>query len=528
MIVLVGFMGAGKTAVGRALAQKMNLPFVDLDAEIERVAGTSIREIFEDHGEESFRETERQALAHVLSGPGAVIAAGGGVVVDESNRAALQDATVVFLDAPLEDLLGRIGNDADRPMLARSDPTALYERRRPFYEEAAGVVVETSGRSIDEVVAEIMRSVGVERPRVTDRRVRVEVPMAPYDAVIGRGTCARLAVVADALNHAENVFVVTDADLEDLARQSMASLEELPASMHRIVLGPGEQSKTLATAEQIYDRLASSGAHRHDVVVAFGGGVVTDVAGFVASTFNRGLPLVNVPTTLLGQVDAAIGGKTGVNLRQGKNLVGTIYQPAAVVCDIHFLATQPRSEIASGLAEVVKYGFIRDASLLDLVENKATDLLAADAALLTDVVERCVRIKAEVVGRDEREAGERAHLNYGHTFAHAFERLAGYGDLRHGEAVAIGMMAAAHLASVLGMIDDDVVEQHRRVLAAVGLPVSIDVDVRELEEAWRHDKKYDRGVRFVLLETRDGRTTVRTGVFATQDALDQVGERLAQ
>ncbi|MDQ4144050.1 MAG: 3-dehydroquinate synthase [Actinomycetota bacterium] len=361
-----------------------------------------------------------------------------------------------------------------------------------------------------------------------ERRVTVEVPGSPYEVVVGRGPSSRLGSISGVFAEAENVFVVTDAELEDMALERTGSLGSGGGKVHRVILEPGEAAKSLRSVEVIYERLATAGAHRHDVIVAFGGGVVTDVAGFVASTFNRGMPLVNVPSTLLGQVDAAIGGKTGINLAQGKNLVGTIYQPSVVVCDIDLLASLPPREISSGLAEVVKYGFIADPSILDIVDRRAHDLIQRNAELLEDIVVRCVAIKAGVVARDERESGERAHLNYGHTFAHAFEHAAGYGEIRHGEAVALGMMAAAYLARALGLVDEDVVVRHRRALEAVGLPVSIETSVPELEEAWRHDKKYRRGVRFVLLEKLPGGVVaVRSGVDAPTDALVGAIERLA-
>lgn len=358
-------------------------------------------------------------------------------------------------------------------------------------------------------------------------RVRAEIPGSPYDILVGRDLAGALGELVAELGQTENVFVVTQAALQDRA-EGFASSSRLSDS-RLLVIDDGESAKSLESVQRLYEDLASAGAHRHDVVVAFGGGVVTDVAGFVASTFNRGMILVNVPTTLLGQVDAAIGGKTGINLAEGKNLVGTIYQPAAVLCDIDLLETLPPEEIASGLAEVVKYGFISDPSLLDVVEERSEELkVAKDQDLLADVVTRCASIKARVVAEDEKDSGVRAHLNYGHTFAHAIERTTGYGDIRHGEAVAIGMTAAACLAADLGMLDESIVDRHRNVLAAAGLPVAASLDLDELEAAWRHDKKYRGGVRFVLLEkTADGIAPV-AGIEAPRVKLKTALERLAQ
>lgn len=358
-----------------------------------------------------------------------------------------------------------------------------------------------------------------------DASVRADIPGSPYDIVIGRGIVQDLDQLIPALGAAENVFVLTQARLSDLAARVSPGEG---ANVHILLLDEGESAKSLESVGRIYDALAARGAHRHDAIVAVGGGVVTDVGGFAASTFNRGMTLVNVPTTLLGQVDAAIGGKTGINLSYGKNLVGTIYQPSAVVCDIELLGTLPESEFISGLAEVAKYGFIADPSLLDLLLEKGAELRAGDPDLLAEVVARSARIKADIVAEDEKESGVRAHLNYGHTWAHAIERAAGYGHVRHGEAVSVGMMAAAYLAAEMELIDEPMVLQHRQVLEAVGLPVTAALSLEQLSEAWLRDKKFNRGVRFVLLEkVQDGSIAPRSGIEAPQEAIVTAIERLA-
>ncbi|MDQ3985237.1 MAG: 3-dehydroquinate synthase, partial [Actinomycetota bacterium] len=236
------------------------------------------------------------------------------------------------------------------------------------------------------------------------------------------------------------------------------------------------------------------------LVVGMGGGVVTDLAGFVASTLNRGMPCLHVATTLMAQVDAAIGGKTAVNLAHGKNLVGTFYQPLAVICDVETLVTLGEREVRNGLAEVVKYGLIGDPELLATVENRAPDLLKAEPELMTEVVARCVRYKAAIVAEDERdETGKREWLNYGHTFAHAIEAATGFGAVAHGEAVGLGMVLAARAARLLDRVNDACVMRHERAVETVGLPLDLQLDFEALKSAWAHDKKYRRGVRFVLL-----------------------------
>jgi 3-dehydroquinate synthase len=268
------------------------------------------------------------------------------------------------------------------------------------------------------------------------------------------------------------------------------------------VLPPGEAQKSLATAAALYDRLADAHADRRTLIVAVGGGVVGDLAGFVAATFNRGLPLLQVPTTLLAMVDSSVGGKVGVNHPKAKNLIGAFHQPVGVWIDTAVLATLPEREYRSGLAEVVKYGVILDPALFIYLENHVEEVLARDPAAVRHVVTRCCRLKADVVEKDERdETGLRAVLNYGHTFAHAFETVAGYGTWLHGEAVAAGMVCASRLAERRGLIEHDVTERQRELLAEFGLPTAPlrDWPAEQLLAAMRSDKKAVAGkMRFVL------------------------------
>ncbi|MDQ3916458.1 MAG: 3-dehydroquinate synthase [Actinomycetota bacterium] len=572
MIALVGFMGAGKTTVGRLLAARIGLPFVDADAAVEAAAGTTIDALFE-KGEASFRELESRTVRALLDGPEAVVALGGGALGDPSVATALQWATVVFLDVSFREAMRRLSGAADRPMLRRADPKALYESRRDVYERAAHHVVPVDGKTAEDVAAEVAALLGRpdqaettgrlgerplnettgrlgerplnettgrlgerprsettgrlgERPR-SERRVPVPLGDRSYDVVVGRDLLARLADVVPLPADAEKAVVVTHPELEEAAAEAAASLAAAGLKTHTLTVPSGEASKSFAAAQGLLTGLADLGAHRHDLLVGFGGGVVTDLAGFVASVYHRGMPVVHVATTLLAQVDAAIGGKTAVNLPQGKNLAGTFHQPRAVVCDVGVLRTLPDAELVAGLAEVVKYGLIADPALLGFVIERAREIRAKDAGVLTEIVTRSAAIKAGVVARDETESGARAHLNYGHTFGHAMEHVAAAtaAPLRHGEAIALGMMAAAFAAQELGRIDEDTVTAHRRPLEAAGLPVSAAFDLTDLEDAWRHDKKYRRGVRFVLLA---GLGRPEAGVEVGRDTLWRALRRLSE
>lgn len=494
MIVLVGFMGAGKTSVGRVLAARLGLPFVDTDLEVEARAGRSIAQIFARDGEGMFRSLEREVVAAALGGPDSVVSVGGGALGDPATSAALEWTTVVHLDVSFVEAMRRIGPGiSERPMLA-GDPKALFDNRRALYTTAADLTVSTDGRTPQEVADDIARSMG---STTTERRVIVRTDPA-YPVIVGSELMSRIASLATAPEHARRVALITHPDLGTVAKDVTTSYESAGLEVTTFDVIPGESSKGLNVAGNLLSAFARAGIQRGDLVAAVGGGVICDLAGFVASIYHRGIAAVHVPTTLLAQVDAAIGGKTAVNLPEGKNLVGTFHQPRAVVCDISMLHSLPDPEFVSGLAEVIKYGFIQDSGLLDLIERDAASVLARDETILEEVVTRSVAIKAAIVAADERELGPRSLLNYGHTIGHALEH-ARRGALRHGEAIALGMMAAAYCAFDLGFVDDTIVERHRSVLGRLGLPVSVAVAYDELAPFLQRDKKARDGARFVLL-----------------------------
>lgn len=518
MIVLVGFMGSGKSSAGRRLASLLGTGFADTDDMIEERVGESIASIFERAGERAFRDLERLVVADALVGPAEVVALGGGAVQDPSTRAQLAEVDVVYLEVGLAEALERVGHGGGRPMLGLRDPADLYAERTRLYESLATCTVTVEDRSIDDVAHEVAR-----RLARGPRRITVAAAAGDYEVIVGRDLLGRLADFVPGAMDPENVFVVTHPSLTALARPAIDSLGSKGMRTHVLTVPEGEASKSPDAATHLWARLADGAAHRKDLVVGLGGGVVTDLAGFAASTFNRGMPVIHAPTSLLGQVDAAIGGKTGVNLPQAKNLVGTFYPPVAVVADVAALSSLPSDELRSGMAEVVKYGLIADPTLLELVEARAEDVLALDLELTEEIVARSATIKAAIVSTDERESGDRAHLNYGHTFGHAIEAAATYEGIKHGEAISIGMMAAAHLARVMDRVDEGVVTAHRGALSALGLPVAASLDFDVLERAWLHDKKYDRTVRFVLLA---GLGRPEAGVSASREEIIEALKRL--
>ncbi len=305
-------------------------------------------------------------------------------------------------------------------------------------------------------------------------------------------------------------YIVSDMGAQHQSRRAQMSMEKSGIPTHLFFIPPGEQSKTLETAQHIYTWLASRKAERGHMILAVGGGVVGDLAGFVAATFLRGVPFAQVPTTLLAMMDAAIGGKTAVDLPQGKNLVGAFYQPRFVLADVSTLQSLPQRELTSGWAEALKHGLILDEPLLSTFENQATEIQALEPEIASDVIRRSVAIKADVVSRDERETlGVRVLLNYGHTIGHGIEAATGYGRYLHGEAVSIGMMGAASIGNQMGMMSDAEVERQRDVLSLYGLPLRASgTGPDSVLEAMRSDKKTSAGaIRWVLLDGIGNATT---------------------
>ena len=501
MIVLIGFMGAGKSTVGRQLARKLGLPFIDTDGAIEARSMIRIPEYFAAYGEAAFRDLEREVVAEILDGPEAVVALGGGALGDPNTISALSWANVIYLEVAYGEARRRIGSGFDRPMLGVTDPKALFAERVTIYERIANMTVNTTGMTPEAVADQIVDMVTGDSVGDEEGLQRIIVPLGDrsYPVLVGKGLLNRTGELLPDTPHAEKTFIVTHPGISHHVLPVVASLKERGFAVNVIPVPEGEKAKSLDVAARLYKELAVSNGHRHDLIVGFGGGVVCDLTGFVGSTYARGMRVAYIPTTLLAQVDAAIGGKTGVDLPEGKNLVGTIYQPVAVVCDVDLLAVLPLEEMRSGLAEVAKYGFIADPNLLDILESRASDIQRRDPEILSEIIGRSAAIKASVVASDETDRGARHVLNYGHTFGHAIEQVAGYEGIRHGEAVALGMMAAAHLANEVGRVGEEIVELHRAVLESLSLPVSATLDFEALEEAWMRDKKYKDGVRFVLL-----------------------------
>jgi len=512
-IVLVGMPGAGKSSIGRRLAMRLGLPFLDADMEIEAAAGLPITEIFARYGEAHFRDGERRVIARLLSGPPVVLATGGGAYADARTRAAIRasGAVAVWLKCRAATLLRRVAGREHRPMFLNADPAEVLERlmtaRHPCYAEA-DIVVSCTDESPEITTRRVQDALAAWRPPA---RLPVGLGERAYDVVVGEGLLAHAGgLIAPALP-ARRVVVITDATVAPLHLPALrAGLEEAGFAIAATVTVPaGEASKGFSTLQRVLEEMLAAGIERRTAVVALGGGVVGDLAGFAAAVALRGLPFVQVPTTLLAQVDSSVGGKTGVNLAAGKNLVGAFHQPRIVLADTATLATLPPRELRAGYAEVAKHGLLSGETLWSWCERHGQALVAGDRAALAHAVLESCRLKAGVVAADEREEsaeGGRALLNLGHTFGHALEAECGYsGALLHGEAVGIGLGLAAALSARLGHCSQELPGRVMSHLAACGLPARIrdlprGFSTAALMARMGKDKKVRDGVlRFVLL-----------------------------
>ena len=509
--VIIGMMGAGKTRVGKEVAHIMDLPFADADVEIQHDIGMGIPEFFEREGEPAFRKVEADLIADMLEDFDGIFSLGGGAPMTPSTQRALAEyidrgGRVVYLDADPAEAMERANRGGGRPML-NGDADArwkkLYKERDPVFRKVANVRVRTRGQTPQMAARKVMDMIRERIVHVTGSGIE------PYDVRIGEGAMNHLpdvlgeGVVRVALIHTQPVQRHSD-HARTLLRQAGYTVSD-------IVVPDAEAGKTVDVANGVWRRLGDEGFTRSDAIVGLGGGAATDLAGFIAATWMRGIRYVNCPTSLLAMVDASTGGKTGINTEAGKNLVGSFYTPAGVLADMRTLATLPNDIFVEGLGEVAKSGFIMDPEILQILEEHAGELRTFDGSaflesdlknVVAELIEHTVGVKAYHVSADLKEAGLREFLNYGHTLGHAIEKLEHF-RWRHGNAVAVGCVYAAELSHLLGYIDQDLVDYHRSLLGSLGLPTSWNNGSWSDVLALMHRDKKARGnkLRFVVLES---------------------------
>jgi 3-dehydroquinate synthetase/shikimate kinase len=537
-VVLVGLPGSGKSVVGKRLAHRHGAAFIDVDDAIERAAGRSIPEIFEERGEPAFRALEREAVAAL--GPAdptvdvaRVIATGGGAVVDPRNRWHLyRDRVVVWLDGRPEVLAQRLRRSVHvRPLLAGRDPIgtirALAASRERFYAAGHRLNGITEVPSVVEAVEKLVGD-AIVAPAAGTVLLRAETRIG--QVVLGDGVAAAEVGAALRRLEARRVILVSEPGAWTAAGEGLAAaLRGTGWAVEHLLLPQGEAAKRLPVVERAASDLARLRVERSEPIVAVGGGALGDTAGFLAATYLRGIPVIEVPTTLVAQIDSAIGGKTGVDLPEGKNLVGAFHQPAAIVIDIAFLRTLPERERRAALGEAVKMAALGDDRLFELLETHGEAVARGDAArfdggAVAELVERAAWAKVDVVLADEREAGAaggRISLNLGHSLGHAVEAAAGFRDLLHGEAVAYGLRAACRIGVAVGVTPPERADRIGRLLDWLGLareplPYPLGAVLRHLAA----DKKHAGGrLRWVL--------PTATGYEVRADVPDAVVEAAA-
>ncbi|MGH2990444.1 MAG: bifunctional shikimate kinase/3-dehydroquinate synthase [Solirubrobacterales bacterium] len=507
-IAFVGFMGAGKSEAARAAAAGLGEAAYDADDLIEDELGEPIAAFFEREGEAAFREREERVVLELLD-RGGVMSLGGGAVESSRVRKALRRHVAVWCRAD-EAVAWERTRDTGRPLAVDREVFGRrYRERLPLYEEVGRAVLPEGGPEVGRASAAWLAAL---RDLRGVRLVVARSSSGEYPAVVGAGATDLLGAPAVAERLAVSRWFAI-ADSEALRRKR----ELLPGCEAVIEVDAAEERKTLAEAERVLRELAAAGARRDDGVVAFGGGMVGDLAGFCAASYQRGIPVVQVPTTLVAQVDSAYGGKTGVDLPEAKNYVGAYHMPAAVLADPGALATLPGAELAAGFVEVLKTALIAGGRLWERVRALET----LDAAGLDEVIFACARTKIDVVAADERDRGGRAVLNLGHTVGHAIEAASRYSRYRHGEAVGLGLLATLRLSG-----SDELRDEVRAILDRHGLPTTLDsgIGVDEVLAAAELDKKRTaEGVGFVLLE-RPGE--LRTGVSVEQERVRAAVEEL--
>lgn len=511
------------------MAQRLNWAFIDTDDEVVKLAGKPIAEIFRQDGESRFRELERQVIEKACQQKQSVIAAGGGAIVNLRNYELLAKSGFIFcLEARAETIYQRLFQNATygfgpevRPLLADESPLQsirqLKASRQPYYANVDWTV-HTDSLNISQVADEVIRGwkllCSARNDIDKDVACWVRTATQSYPVFLGYGLLDKLGEKIEELGLSGRVVIISDETVASIyGRKVEEALRDAGFIVSSFAVSPGEESKNIDFAIRIYDFLVERRVERGDILIALGGGMVGDLAGFVAATFLRGIPWALVPTSLVAMVDASIGGKVGINHPQGKNLIGAFYQPGFVLADCHTLTSLPERELTSGWAEIIKYGLILDKDFFEFLEANVDKLMKLEPTAVRQAIARSAAIKAQVVSEDEKERGKRIILNYGHTIAHGLEAASQYGRLLHGEAVAIGMMGAAKLSQRLDLLSVEAAERQQSLLQRFGLPVTFSgLGLVDVKKAMELDKKIStKAIRWVLLQDI-GKTTICSDV----------------
>jgi len=516
-IFLTGLSGVGKTTIGHRTAHLLGWSFIDTDAVLAERMGMPVGQVLIEYGEERFRQLESEVLHELGNGTRVVIATGGGTVISQANRDFMRaHGLTVYLEASVDTIWQRTQETSRpilRPLIAGESGQKrlqdLYTTRRAWYEEAAiRINTEEGSQNIlaRQLISQALVHGYLSLPFLAREVYEFPIGKSHSQAIIEWGGLPGLGKTLRELAFPKRLFIITDSQVGALYAPALqALLAEAGFEPLVFTLPAGEVSKSYQCFQQIIDWLVAQRAEREEAIIALGGGVVGDLAGFVAFSYRRGVPFVQVPTTLLAQVDSAIGGKTGFNHAQGKNMIGAYYQPRLMYVDPALILTLPERVYSEGWVEIVKYAMTLNADLFTFLEENLTALQKRDPALLTSVVSSSIRMKMHIVQNDELDFGQRNILNYGHTFGHALETTTNYTTWLHGEAISIGMEVAARVAVACGILSPDTAARQTSLLQALNVPIRCPgTDVAAILATMQHDKKVRAGHLRWILPTRIG------------------------
>jgi 3-dehydroquinate synthase len=515
-IYFTGFMASGKTRIGKLLAENLKLNYIDSDSFIAERTGRSVAQIFEQEGEAKFRELEKEAIKEISQKKNVVVSLGGGAVAKIENVQAIRNSGILIcMTANPEILCERIGRNNNRPLMAGLEPEERLEKiitmlaeREKFYKLADFNINSNEEPPEKRVLPAILDALKLWE----NLAVRVNLSSGKsYPIFIGNGILKYANTLLKALEILPKceTLVCTDSNIAKKQKKKFIMLCQKTGDAKSFVFPAGERSKNLEKLNSLWTFMLKKHYTRKACLLQFSGGVVGDMAGFAAATYQRGISFVQFPTSLLAMVDSSVGGKVAINHPEGKNMLGAFYQPEAVMCDLAVLKTLPKEEFYAGLAEVVKYGIICDCDFFAWLEKNTGKILAKDAEALKYMVKRSCEIKARIVGIDEHELGIRAILNYGHTFGHAIEKLTNFSKLSHGIAVGLGMRIAGRLSAITGRWSDEEENKQNRLLTKFGIPktlkeCNIKIDAEKVWDAMASDKKAEKRIRIYILPLKIG------------------------
>jgi len=516
-LILIGFPGIGKDSVAAEISKRTDIPVFSTDKYIEFKERKSISEIFAKKGESYFRKLEKEALKKAINLKDVIISTGGGIVKDSSNVELMKKSgKIISLKCNVNELKSRLKLSETRPLIKNEkDIEKLFKERKKLY-DFADYEIDTSKKTVSDIAKSIIENFDLKatnKSSLLHEIIQIKTKQKEYSVFTGINIVDNICIyIRQSLKNPGKIILISDPLVSTLYLEKILSVLRKDFEVFYFIIKEGEENKNINTVIKIYDFLLEKRITRDDVLVALGGGIVGDITGFVASTYKRGIGLVQIPTTLLSQVDASVGGKTGINHREGKNMIGSFYQPDMIIADVSFLKTLPEEIYRAGISEIIKYGIIKDENLLKTLREKKENVKNREAGILSHIVSKCIKIKGEIVYEDEREEkGIREILNFGHTIGHIVEAETNYNKFSHGQAVAMGMVKEAEIANKKGLLKDKDFEEICKIISSYGLPVNIPEEISETVflERLSQDKKVRNGKIKIPFPLKIGKAVIK-------------------